>query len=166
MENGTSILFGLPGVAVRRVERALDERGVAVRLVHVVTNASSAAGCPQCGVVSTSVKQRRTTRPRATAPGRLAVDSARIDQKRALADRLPARGLPRYSLSTRLRMDPGRLATWPGRLAADARICRITGSAAARCYRLALDNVMDYRFVKDHPAKTGVKSSQSGNSSH
>jgi transposase len=35
-----------------------------VRLVHVVTAASSAAGCPQCGVVSTSVKQRRTTRPR------------------------------------------------------------------------------------------------------
>ena len=32
--------------------------------MHVVTTASSAAGCPQCGVVSTSVKQRRTTRPR------------------------------------------------------------------------------------------------------
>jgi zinc-finger of transposase IS204/IS1001/IS1096/IS1165 len=57
MENGTTILFGLPGVAVQRVD--------AVRLVHVVTTASSAAGCcPQCGVVSTSVKQRRTTRPR------------------------------------------------------------------------------------------------------
>lgn len=35
-----------------------------MRLVHVVTTASSAAGCPQCGVVSVSVKQRRTTRPR------------------------------------------------------------------------------------------------------
>src|SRR5271169_5802253 len=64
MENGTTILFGLPGVAVQRVERVTDEQGVAVRLVHVVTTASSAAGCPQCGVVSTSVKQRRTTRPR------------------------------------------------------------------------------------------------------
>ena len=64
MENGTSILFGLPGVAVQRVERAADESGAAVRLVHLVTTAASAAGCPQCGVVSVSVKQRRTTRPR------------------------------------------------------------------------------------------------------
>ena len=64
MENGTTILFGLPGVAVQRVERTRDEQGVAVRLVHVVTTASSAAGCPECGVVSVSVKQRRTTRPR------------------------------------------------------------------------------------------------------
>jgi transposase len=63
MDDGTSILFGLPGVAVDRVERCTED-GSAVRLVHVVTAASSAAGCPQCGVVSTSVKQRRTTRPR------------------------------------------------------------------------------------------------------
>ena len=62
MENGTTILFGLPGVAVQRVERVRED-GTLVRLVHVVTTASS-AGCPQCGVVSTSVKQRRTTRPR------------------------------------------------------------------------------------------------------
>jgi transposase len=64
MENGTTILFGLPGVAVQRVERSQDEQGAAVRLVHVVSTASSAAGCPVCGVVSVSVKQRRTTRPR------------------------------------------------------------------------------------------------------
>ena len=64
MENSTTILFGLPGVAVQRVERDADKRGAAVRLVHVVITASSAAGCPQCGVISTSVKQRRTTRPR------------------------------------------------------------------------------------------------------
>jgi transposase len=64
MENSTTILFGLPGVAVQRVERITDDEGAACRLVHVVTTASSAAGCPACGVVSTSVKQRRTTRPR------------------------------------------------------------------------------------------------------
>jgi transposase len=63
MENGTSILFGLPGVTVDRVERVTVD-GELVRLVHVVTAASSAAGCPRCGVVSTSVKQHRTTRPR------------------------------------------------------------------------------------------------------
>ena len=49
MENGTTILFGLPGVAVERVERGQDEHGGLVRLVHVVTTASSAAGCPRCG---------------------------------------------------------------------------------------------------------------------
>src|SRR5580698_11518692 len=64
MENGTSIRFGLPGVAVQRVERVTGDDGELVRLVHVVTAASSAAGCPRCGVVSTSVKQHRTTRPR------------------------------------------------------------------------------------------------------
>lgn len=63
MENGTTILFGLPGVAVQRVECA-GEGGARSRLVHVVTAAGSAAGCPGCGVVSTSVKQYRTTRPR------------------------------------------------------------------------------------------------------
>jgi hypothetical protein len=30
---------------------------------------------------------------------------------------------------------------------------------------LVPDSVMDYRFVRTYPAKTGVKSSQSGNSS-
>jgi len=64
MENGTTILFGLPGVTVERVERVAGEDGERVRLVHVTTAASSAAGCPVCGVVSTSVKQQRTTRPR------------------------------------------------------------------------------------------------------
>jgi len=64
MENATTILFGLPGVAVDHVERVMDRAGGLVRLVHVVTTASSAAGCPACGVVSTSVKQYRTTRPR------------------------------------------------------------------------------------------------------
>jgi transposase len=64
MENATTILFGLPGVVVLGVDRGQDEHGAAARLVHVVTTASSAAGCPECGVVSASVKQYRTTRPR------------------------------------------------------------------------------------------------------
>jgi transposase len=67
MEKGTTILFGLPGVAVERVERVAGEHGEPVRLVHVRTAVSSAAGCPACpacGVISTSVKQYRATRPR------------------------------------------------------------------------------------------------------
>jgi transposase len=64
MEKGTTILFGLPGVVVERVERVTGEHDESVRLVHVRTAVSSAAGCPCCGVMSTSVKQYRTTRPR------------------------------------------------------------------------------------------------------
>jgi transposase len=59
-QDGTTILFGLPGVRVRHVER--DDHGV--RVVHVVTDDEAAAACPQCGVFSSAVRQRRTTRPR------------------------------------------------------------------------------------------------------
>jgi transposase len=59
-QNGTTILFGLPGVRVREVERVAD----GTRVVHVLTDDASAAACPVCGVFSTVVRQRRTTRPR------------------------------------------------------------------------------------------------------
>ena len=58
--DGTTILFGLPGVRVQKVVRAAD----GARVVHVVTDDETAAACPACGVVSTSVRQRRVTRPR------------------------------------------------------------------------------------------------------
>ena len=60
IEDGTSILFGLRGVQVREVVRDGDLGWV----VHVETDDEGAAACPRCGVVSTSVRQRRTTRPR------------------------------------------------------------------------------------------------------
>jgi transposase len=59
-QDGTTILFGLRGVRVREVERVADGS----RLVHVLTDDDSAAACPACGVLSNSVRQRRTTRPR------------------------------------------------------------------------------------------------------
>jgi transposase len=58
--DGTTILFGLPGVRVREVERVADGS----RVVHVLTDDPAAAACPQCGVLSSVVRQRRTTRPR------------------------------------------------------------------------------------------------------
>ena len=58
--DGTTILFGLPGVRVREVVRAVD----GARVVHVVTDDETAAACPACGVLSVSVRQRRTTAPR------------------------------------------------------------------------------------------------------
>jgi transposase len=59
IQDGTTILFGLPGVRVRDVERVAGGGRV-----HVLTDDESAAACPACGVFSTSVRQRRTTRPR------------------------------------------------------------------------------------------------------
>jgi transposase len=54
------LLFGLPGVRAERVERFAD----GTRVVHVATADEAAAGCPACGVVSTSVKGRVRTSPR------------------------------------------------------------------------------------------------------
>ena len=60
MRDGTTILFGLPGVAVDDVEEAAD----GARTVHVRTVDPDAAACPVCGTFSTVVRQRRTTRPK------------------------------------------------------------------------------------------------------
>lgn len=60
MSDGTTLLFGLPGVRVERVERLPD----GTRVVHAVTAEPTAAACPSCGVFSTSVKGRVITSPR------------------------------------------------------------------------------------------------------
>src|SRR3984893_1527321 len=60
VSDGTTLLFGLPGVRVERVERRVD----GTRVVHVVTADEAAAACPGCGVVSSSVKEHVTTSPR------------------------------------------------------------------------------------------------------
>ncbi len=59
-QDGTTILFGLRGVRVRDVVGVAD----GTRVVHVLTDDETAAACPACGVFSSSVRQRRTTRPR------------------------------------------------------------------------------------------------------
>ncbi|HTX94418.1 MAG TPA: ISL3 family transposase, partial [Mycobacterium sp.] len=60
MSDGTTLLFGLPGVRVERVERLPD----GTRVVHVITDEPTAAACPSCGVFSTSRKGGATTSPR------------------------------------------------------------------------------------------------------
>ncbi|TVS82951.1 hypothetical protein [Mycobacterium helveticum] len=60
MSDGTTLLFGLPGVGVERVERLAD----GTRVVQVASADEAAAACPDCGVVSTSVKARVSTSPR------------------------------------------------------------------------------------------------------
>src|SRR5256714_11601877 len=60
LDHATTILFDLPGVRVRYVDR--DAFGD--RIVHVETADEFASGCPSCGVVSTSVKEYVTSTPR------------------------------------------------------------------------------------------------------
>jgi len=60
LEQGTTVLLGLPGVAVRRVEIRADGG----RVVHVVTADPDAAASPSCRVVSISCKEKVATRPR------------------------------------------------------------------------------------------------------
>lgn len=60
VDDGTTLLLGLEGVSVERVEQARD----GTRVVHVATAEVSASACPDCGVFSTAVKQNVTTRPR------------------------------------------------------------------------------------------------------
>lgn len=58
--DGTTLLFGLPGLRVQRVEQHAD----GTRVVHVVTADEAAAACPGCGVVSRSVKEHTVTSPK------------------------------------------------------------------------------------------------------
>ncbi|MDF3282972.1 ISL3 family transposase [Gordonia sp. N1V] len=60
MADVTSLLLGLEGLEVRAVSRQVDR----VRVVDVVTGDPEAARCPDCRVVSTSVKDHAVTRPR------------------------------------------------------------------------------------------------------
>jgi transposase len=60
LEKGTTLLLGLPGVAVSHVERRDD----GTRVVHLVTAGEYAGLCPRCGIVSTSHKEAVVTGPR------------------------------------------------------------------------------------------------------
>ena len=69
MENGTTALLGLAGVAVARVVRD-DVAGERARVVHVVTDDPAAVCCPGCGTPSSSPKAWATTRPKDLPYGR------------------------------------------------------------------------------------------------
>jgi len=57
VEEGATRLLGLEGLTV--VSVVIDDAGG--RIVHAVTADEVAAGCPECGVVSTSHKGRVVT---------------------------------------------------------------------------------------------------------
>jgi transposase len=146
MEHGTTILFGLPGVAVDHVERVTGEHGEPVRLVHIVTMASSAAGCPECGVISRSVRQYRTTRPRDVPYGEepLAV-RWRKRQYRCLEEACPRKAFTES------------IAEIPPRARLTGRLCRQAArqigsgrSVAAVAAELSISWPVAHRHFADH----------------
>ena len=103
MGPGTTMLFGLPEVGVRHVEHVAHHPvlgscllGFPARLLHAVTIDPTAAFCPARGVVSSSVRQRRTDSPRGrplrrgTPGGSLAQGRVRVP-----GTAVPAQGLHR-----------------------------------------------------------------------
>jgi transposase len=111
-ERGATLLLGIEGLAVQRVE--LEERGA--RVAHLVTAEESAAACPSCGVVSTSVRGHAVTHPRdlpyGEAPVRLAWHKRRWRcrepqcPRKSFTESLPA--VPaRARVTTRLRAECG-----------------------------------------------------------
>lgn len=60
MVNNTTLLLGLGGVSVVRVERLTDGS----RRVRLVTADKAAPACPDCGVFASRAKGSTITRPR------------------------------------------------------------------------------------------------------
>ncbi|MDQ0933290.1 helix-turn-helix domain-containing protein [Streptomyces turgidiscabies] len=60
MVNDTTLLLGLGGVSVVRVESLAD----GTRRVHLITADEAARACPSCGVIASRVKGPAVTRPR------------------------------------------------------------------------------------------------------
>lgn len=111
-----TLLLGIEGLAVAAVEGDADEGEG--RLVHVVIEEVGAAACPACGVLSSSVKEHVTTRPRDVPYGpdpiRLVWHKTRWRCRETLCPRktfteclptVPARS----RLTTRLRAECGQL---------------------------------------------------------
>jgi transposase len=112
VEHGATLLLGIEGLAVQRVE--LEEGGA--RVAHLVTAEQAAAACPSCGVVSTSVRGHSRTKPRdipyGEAPLRLVWHKRRWRcrerecPRRSFTESLPA--VPaRARVTTRLRGECG-----------------------------------------------------------
>jgi transposase len=85
---GATRLLDLEGLAVREV----FEDGFGGRVVHVVTAELAASACPSCGVLSTSVKGRVTTRPHDVPYGTASLPLVWHKRRWRCAERLCARG--------------------------------------------------------------------------
>jgi transposase len=129
VERGATLLLGVEGLAVERVE--LDPDGA--RVAHLVTDEQAAAACPSCGVVSTSVKGHTRTRPRdipyGDAPLRL------VWHKRRWRCRERACGRGSFTES---------LPAVPARARVTARLKRDCGSGIAERFSCVLAGAAHY----------------------
>ncbi|MEV8634578.1 ISL3 family transposase [Streptosporangium sp. NPDC051023] len=80
----------MPEITVVKVERVADDDGQPGRLVHIERPEDWAA-CPDCGVVSSKVRQRRTTRPRDLPYGPEPIGVRRHKRQFACTEQLCAR---------------------------------------------------------------------------
>ena len=128
MDEDTTALFGLPGFRVRHVYR--DQFGAST--VHVQTDDETAAGCPSCGVLSSSVKGKVSTAPRDLLYGDGLISIVWHKRRWRCVEPLCARlsftesvpGVPPRSRTT------GRLRRAAGSAVADA--CRSVAEVAQR----------------------------------
>ena len=138
MVNDTTLLLGLDGVSVMRVERLED----GTRRVHLATADEAARACPSCGVFASRVKGLGDD-PAAGSPLRRARVGVLVAQAPLV---VPGAGRARGSRSPRDRPDTGRgAADRPAAEAAGRRV-RDAGSTvvqAARDLHLSWPTVMD-----------------------
>jgi len=137
LDNDTTLLLDLDGLAVARVERLED----GTRRVHLVTADEQARACPECGVFATRVKGSATTRPRDLPYGENGLEFRW--HKRRWWCREP--GCPRRSFTEQIPQIPaGARITVRLRVAAGRRV-RDAGSTviqAARDLHLSWPTVM------------------------
>jgi transposase len=125
--NGISILFGLPGVRVRSVERVASGR-----VVHLVTDDPTAAACPDCGVLSTRVRQRRQTSPKDLGYG----EEPLVVRWHKVQFACAERACPRVAFTESIgELPPGARVTGRARRAAGAAVA--AGASVAAVVRSA-----------------------------
>ena len=132
VEEGASRLLGLEGLTV--VEVVIDDAGG--RIVHAVTADEVPAGCPECGVVSTSPKGRVVTFPRDVPYGQELVRLVWHKHRWRCKEQLCPRGsftesIPQVPARARI---TARLRGEVGAAAADRFSCVL---AAAAHYRVS-----------------------------
>ena len=138
MDNGTTLLLDLDGLAVVRVERLAD----GARRVHLVTAEEGARACPACGVLSSRINGSAISRPRDLPHGERGLEL--VWRKRRWYCREPQ--CPRRSFTEQVRQVPAgaritqRLRNAAGRLVCDAGSTVIQ---AARDLHLSWPTVMD-----------------------
>jgi transposase len=138
LSNDTTLLLGLDGVSVVRVERLED----GTRRVHLATIDEGARACPACGVISVKPKGTAVTRPRDLPYGEHGLEF-RWHKRRWYCREAAC---PRRSFTEQIRQIPARARLTARLREAAGRRVRDSGSTviqAARDLGLSWPTVMD-----------------------